>query len=189
MGSLNVFKEALKEIQDNILEIIQNGDLSKTILQNIKDGQSSATVNVDLSPLLTAITASNTKLDSCNTKLDSSNTKLDSLISAINSKNPILPVSTATKFTIASASIPLGTSVNLFPANANRKGFTIYNNSTNSLYVCIENPATAANLIDFCASNAGPTAVVKWFGPAVPTQAIYVIRNAGTGGVTGWEFT
>jgi hypothetical protein len=50
MGSLNVFKEALKEIQDNILEIIENGDLSKTILQNIKDGQSSATVNVDLSP-------------------------------------------------------------------------------------------------------------------------------------------
>jgi hypothetical protein len=182
MGSLNVFKEALKEIQDNILSIIQNADLSKIILQNIKDGQSSATVNVDLSPLLIAITASNTKLDS-------SNTKLDSLISSINSKNPILSVPTATKFTIASAIIPLATSVLLFPANANRKGFTIYNNSTNSLYVCIENPANASNLIDFCGSNAGPTSVVKWFGTSVPTQAIYVIRNAGVGGVTGWEFT
>ncbi len=105
---------------------------------------------------------------------------------------PIYPTKTATKFVIASASIQATQTVLLVPANPNRKGFTVYNNSTNSLYVLAEIPAVGvggSNLIDFCASNAGPTSVVKWLGPTVYTGAIYGLRNAGSGSVTCWEFT
>lgn len=81
-----------------------------------------------------------------------------------------------------------GISQLLCPANSKRKAMIIYNNSTNSLYICIEDPANAINLMDFAGSNAGPTSVVKWWGPTVYTGAIYCIRNAGTGAVTIWEF-
>jgi hypothetical protein len=149
-----------------------------------------ASLIVTLQTLQAAETANSTtevtSLSAIKTSVDAAKAVLD-LINT-NSSSPIYAAPVSRKSTIASASIPAATSVKLFDANPNRKGFTVYNNSTNSLYVCIENPAVAANLIDFCGSNAGQTSVVKWLGTSVPTAAVYVIRNAGTGGVTGWEF-
>lgn len=79
-------------------------------------------------------------------------------------------------------------SVQIVAANPARRALTIYNNSTNSAYITPECPAIAANLMEFLATNAGPTSLTKWFGPVVYTGALCAIRNAGSGNVIVWEF-
>jgi hypothetical protein len=169
-------------IQAAILQI-QNylSEMAPGISAPIIDAIHAQTVQVDFSTLTAAITSMDADLK---THVDNMSA---ALVAAVNAKIPIYGSLTPTKFTVSN--LAAVTSTLIIPANANRKGFTVYNNSTNSLYLCIENPATASNLIDFCASNAGPTSLVKWMGPVVPTQAIYGIRNAGSGGITAWEFT
>jgi hypothetical protein len=144
--------------------------------------------------LYKAVNTLTTHIDTLNTAIQALQsaevTNAAAIVSAVSSHGGSIYGSlVATPFSLASAVVIAATSVLIIPANPNRKGFTIYNNSTNSLYICIQNPAVAANLIDFCGSNAGPTSVVKWLGPGVYTGAIYGIRNAGVGGICGWEFT
>lgn len=177
-----IIQSAVQTIQNNI------GTLADAIAAPIVTAIQHQNVTVDLTALLAATNAVQTAVSTMDADLKSHvDAMSSSIIAQLTPKNSIYPCLTATKFALAT--LAANTSALLIPANVNRKGFTIYNNSTNSLYVCIENPAVAANLIDFCASNAGPTSLVKWMGPSVPTQAIYVIRNAGAGNVTAWEFT
>lgn len=117
--------------------------------------------------------------------------KLDSVIAAINAKSPILKASTARLSEILTAAIPANTPVKLFSVNANRVGYTVYNNSTNSLYVGPNNSPAGGRLFFQLGTNAGTAPslpVVQCFGPNVWTGELWVVRNSGTGGVVGYEF-
>ncbi len=74
-------------------------------------------------------------------------------------------------------------SVQIVPANPDRKGLVIFNNSANSCYVSPENPAVAASCMRLIATFA------SWecYGPTVYTGPLYCIRNSGSGNVTVWE--
>lgn len=115
------------------------------------------------------------------------NVALASLLAAVQAKSPILKASVATKSEILSAAIPANTPVRLFAANPNRIGFTVYNNSTNSLYGGPVNSPAGSKVFFQLATNAGPTALVSFMGPTVWTGELWVIRNSGTGGVVGYE--
>ncbi len=117
-------------------------------------------------------------------------TKLADLLAAINAKSPILKASVARLSEILTANIPANTPVRLFTANANRIGFTVYNNSTNSLYGGPNNSPAGGKLLFQLGTNAGTAASLptfQCFGPTVWTGEIWVVRNAGTGGVVGYE--
>lgn len=157
--SLSAIQKASEQIQGIITSLLTNSNGSYSALSK---------------PIVDAVKALVLSVD------------FSAVVNAINSQNPIYSFKTATKFTANPAA---NTSADLIPANPLRRGMTIYNNSTNSLYVCIEKPAVAANLIGFCATNAGPTSLISFFGPGIYTGLITCIRNAGTGGVTAWEFT
>ncbi len=76
-------------------------------------------------------------------------------------------------------------SVKIAEANPNRKGFIIFNNSANSVYVSLTGPAVAAT----CTRLIATYAAWEWLYPIAYTGEIYAIRNSGTGQVTVWEFT
>ena len=84
---------------------------------------------------------------------------------------------TKTVTTVATASLQIA------PANLNRRGFVVFNNSANSCYVTWENPAVAAQCVRLIPTFA------SWecYGPSVYAGALFCIRNAGTGAVTVWE--
>ncbi len=151
--------------------------------------------NTSLSTLLTSAGTTNTGITSLltsvattNTSIATSNASLTSLLTAVNSKTPIQKASVARLSEILTAAIPALTPVRLFPVNTNRVGFTIYNNSTNSLYVGPNNSPAGGRLFFQLATNAGPTAAAQCFGPTVWTGEVWVLRNSGTGGVVGYEF-
>lgn len=119
--------------------------------------------------------------------------QLEALVSAIQAMNAgaTIPTQTPTaqKF---NGTLVAATGTLLVPANANRIGFTLFNNSTNSLYVLGEMPAVGiggSQPIDFCGSNAGPTSVIRWFNSVIYTGPVYGYRNSGTGSWCAWEFT
>lgn len=192
MGSNEVWLQTIIEAALNGQPLTLNVNLGpvtdaiNTMNSNLHDAIGVS--NADLTGVISALATTNTDLLNQIASLATVKTAIDAVTAAVNAKasTAIFSYTKSTKFNIAA--LVAATSAVLIPANPNRKGFTVYNNSTNSLYVCIENPAVAANLIDFCGSNAGPTSLVKWMGPGVPTGVITVIRNAGTGGVTAWEF-
>lgn len=128
------------------------------------------TTNTDLTALITA-----------------NSTALTALTTAVNNISPIKKAGTATLSEILTGSIPAGTPVKLFSANANRLGFFIYNNSTNSLYFGPNNSPAGGRVFGQLATNAGPTALQAFLGPTIWTGEIWVLRNAGTGGVVGYE--
>lgn len=100
-------------------------------------------------------------------------------------------ISSSTKITvIATGSFPSATDVLLAAANPNRKGFSIYNNSTSSMYVGVGIPASASTQIGQCASNAGPTAhfYSGQLGNFAYTGPLYGRRNAGSGSAWCVEF-
>lgn len=91
--------------------------------------------------------------------------------------NTLLGKDTAATSTISISSTVTTTSVNIMPANVNRKGLYIYNNSSNSGYLSFGSPAN---------SNTNMTVIIASFTTfAMPkpiyTGAIHAIRNAGTG--------
>lgn len=97
--------------------------------------------------------------------------------------------SSVTKKTVTlAAQIPAASTVMICPANPARRGLTVYNNSTNSLYVGVESDVSGGNQIGQCASNAGPTAHFYMMGPVVYTGALYGRRNTGSGSVVVTEF-
>lgn len=75
-------------------------------------------------------------------------------------------------------------SVLIAPANPNRRGFTIWNNSANSIYITF-GPTSA---------SASPTFILATFAtlsfqpPNCWTGEISGIRNTGSGTVTIYEF-
>lgn len=75
-------------------------------------------------------------------------------------------------------------SIVISPANPNRIGFTVWNNSANSAYLTFG--ATA--------SSASPTYIhptfstLAFFGPAIYTGVLSAIRNAGSGTMVVTEF-
>lgn len=95
---------------------------------------------------------------------------------------------TSKKTVTATNNIPALTNVKICNANPNRKGFSVYNNSTNSLYIGVEIDVSGGNQIAQLGSNATVDAYKDWWGPCIWTGALYGRRNAGTGGVTVWEF-
>lgn len=73
-------------------------------------------------------------------------------------------------------------SVQICPDNQYRKGFFIFNNSSNTVYLSFENPCVAAQCIRTIGS------FTHWeCGPTVWTGKIYAIRNSGSGIVSFWE--
>jgi len=91
---------------------------------------------------------------------------------------------TAAQWATAQAQVTVeGKGVLLAAANANRKGFSVYNNSTaNSAYI----QASTNPLSQFAqvGTNASSAAQFQMFGPMIYTGPIYGRRNGGTGG--GW---
>lgn len=76
----------------------------------------------------------------------------------------------------------------LLAANDKRKAFTIYNNSTNTLYVGVDSDVSGGSQIAQLGTNAGVDSYIGFWGPAVWTGAIYVRRNSGSGAVVAYEF-
>lgn len=74
-------------------------------------------------------------------------------------------------------------SVQIAAANPNRRGFIIFNNSSNSVYVSFANPAVASAAVRIIAT------FTSWevLAPICYTGALYAIRNAGSGAVSVWE--
>lgn len=75
-------------------------------------------------------------------------------------------------------------SVQLVAANPNRRGFQIWNNSSNSIYISwdsVSASSTPAIILAAFQSYSMTTGVI-WTGP------ISGIRNAGSGTCTVWEF-
>lgn len=96
---------------------------------------------------------------------------------------------TAAAFATAQAQVGAANQCVLLAAsNANRKGFAIYNNSTNSMYV--QTSTDTSSQIGQCASNAGPTAhfYSGQLGNLIYTGPLYGRRNSGTGGAWCVEF-
>lgn len=75
------------------------------------------------------------------------------------------------------------TSVVILPANSNRKGFIIFNNSANSTYVTF-GPTSVAST---CTRLIPTYASWEVTQGAVYTGAISAIRNSGTGIITVYE--
>lgn len=103
--------------------------------------------------------------------------------------SPIYQTASYTKTVIATGLVIAATTVKIANANANRKAFSVYNNSTNSMYLGIESDVSGGNQIAQLGSNATVDGGIFFGGPAVWTGALYVRRNAGTGSVTLIEFT
>lgn len=89
-----------------------------------------------------------------------------------------------------SATMVAATTVKICEANPKRKSFSVYNNSTNTLYVGVDVDASGGNQIGQCATNAGPTAhfYSGMMGSVCYTGALYGRRNSGTGNVVVIEF-
>lgn len=114
------------------------------------------------------------KLDSLYNLLTSCYTILNSLLSKYTSSSVTTPVPTTNVLLI---------SIVVLPANPNRKGFILYNNSANSVYVTYG--ATS--------SSASCTRLIPTFASWEVTQGciytgiISAIRNAGSGTVVAYE--
>ncbi len=65
----------------------------------------------------------------------------------------------------------------VLPANASRKGFIIYNNSANSVYLTYGPTSTGSTCTRILATFAN----FESLGPVVYTGQISAIRNAGAG--------
>lgn len=75
-------------------------------------------------------------------------------------------------------------SVIIAPANPKRKGFYIWNNSANSVYITFGTVSTSATP-SFILATFNQHIMVSgliWTGP------LSAIRNSGTGACTVWEF-
>lgn len=69
-------------------------------------------------------------------------------------------------------------------ANPNRKGFTLYNNGANSVYLCFQGPATGVG----CHVILATFATYLHLGPVVWRGDVFAIRNAGAGVLNIVEF-
>lgn len=89
--------------------------------------------------------------------------------------------STATVSTSANVAL---SSVLISPANSSRRGFILYNNSANSVYITLAptSGSSTCSLIIASFSNYTFSSFVSYIGP------ISAIRNAGTGSVIVTEF-
>lgn len=97
----------------------------------------------------------------------------------------VSPVKSSTVTLINPVVNVLTASLVIAPANANRKGFVIFNNSSNSCYVSLAGTSVASTCTRLIAT------FTSWeFFPQFCYQgAISAIRNAGSGGIAVWEFT
>ncbi len=112
-------------------------------------------------------------------------------VSVLNPTPAVYQSSQIKKTNVLTANFPAATDVLLAAANPNRKAFAIYNNSTSSMYVCVDTGGSAPNQIGQCASNAGPTA--HFYSGQISsnycyTGPIYGRRNSGSGGAWVVEF-
>lgn len=109
------------------------------------------------------------------------NTALASLVTAIVAQST---KQTSNSTTVTGANVILS-SVQLVAANPNRKGFIVFNNSTNSTYITLGPVSVAATCSRLLATFASWEVMsgVTWTGP------ISAIRNAGSGVCTVFELT
>jgi hypothetical protein len=84
---------------------------------------------------------------------------------------PVVAQALSPSPTVALLSVPV------LAANANRVGFVIYNNSANSVYICLGPTASGVG----CHKILATFASWECYGPVCYTGAMSAIRNAGTG--------
>lgn len=105
------------------------------------------------------------------------NTSLTSILSAIQANSGI---------TALQASAPVLTnvllsSVQIAPANPNRKGFIVFNNSTNSTYVTMGATSSSASCTKLIAT------FTSWECYSPYTGVLSAIRNAGSGNAVFYD--
>lgn len=137
---------------------------------------SSLTTSTNAIPLeIQALNALNNTLQTLNTSIQTLNTSINNIKTTIPSFTSCTMVSPAVNVLLVSVVIA--------PANANRKGFMIWNNSSNSAYVTF-GPTS---------NSSTPNSIVPTFTTLTfiygYTGAISAIRNAGSGTCVVWEFT
>lgn len=95
---------------------------------------------------------------------------------------PDLSFSDSATFTTTNAIT--NSSQQILAANPNRKGIMIYNNSSNSVYITLQGPASGTGCHLILAAFA------TWFspGPVIWRGPLYAIRNAGSGALNIVEF-
>jgi hypothetical protein len=96
----------------------------------------------------------------------------------------IMPGQTATVTPVSPGVNVTTTSVVIAPANPNRRGFVIFNNSSNSAYVSL----AATSVASTCTRLVAAFASWEMVGGLAYTGPISAIRNSGAGIVTVWEF-
>lgn len=89
-------------------------------------------------------------------------------------QNSLYQSEVATKITSANVAT---SSVVVVPRNSTRKGFVIYNNSANSVYITYGPTSNGSTCTRILATFAN----FESMGPTVYTGEISAIRNAGTG--------
>ena len=75
-------------------------------------------------------------------------------------------------------------SIKIANINKNRKGFVVFNNSSNSVYITYGETAVAAT----CTRILATFNQFESFSTTCWTGEMYAIRNSGSGQVTVWEF-
>lgn len=112
------------------------------------------------------------------------NASINAVTTAVNTK---VFTSGPTVYSTATLVVPTITvllvSLVIAPANANRKGFIIWNNSANSCYVTLGPVSTSSTCARLIPTFASWEFYQGWTGQ------ISAIRNAGTGAIAVWELT
>lgn len=100
---------------------------------------------------------------------------------------PYVQTSNTKKTVISSDDMKAGREILLARENPKRIGFVVYNNSTNSLYVSIDQGG-AGSQIGQCGSNASSAAHFSMLQGVIYTGNIYGRRNSGSGSAWVVEF-
>jgi hypothetical protein len=112
--------------------------------------------------------------------------RLQTLIDSLTAlKMNLAPLVAGTSTVRVSATITTA-SVKIISANPARLGLILYNNSANSVYICLGQAANSSNSLTFILPTFQHLVL-----PTSPiyTGDIYGIRNAGTGTVVSTELT
>ncbi len=98
--------------------------------------------------------------------------------------NRLMPVIQCSRVVQTVSATVTTSSVLILPANPNRVGMTIWNQSANSGYLTFGTTSGSSTPTDIIATFT----TKSYFGPVVYTGPVAAIRNAGTGTFVCYEF-
>ncbi len=175
---------AQKGINDSIQDVRNIGDQINAHCELIQENLEGLG---DLSEIPSAISGIDPlpALASILTQLQTNRTSIDTITTTLIAHPPLAfspYVGSCTKLTPVNVAT---TSVVIAPANPNRRGFIVFNNSANSGYISF----AATSVASECTRLIATFTSWEMLTPIAYTGALSAIRNSGTGAMTVYEFT